>query len=70
MPPFQSRSTGARSSSWIRSFGDSSSASIESASFAWLEIGAMVGQPLDPANKTLTAWQARVAARPSIAAAT
>ena len=37
--------------------------------FGFLEFGAQVGQPLDPANKNLTAWQARVAARPSVAAA-
>ncbi|HUO11689.1 MAG TPA: glutathione S-transferase family protein [Caulobacteraceae bacterium] len=35
--------------------------------FAFLEFGAQVGQPLDAANKNLTAWQARVAARPSVA---
>ena len=34
-----------------------------------IEFGGQVGQPLDAANKTLVAWQARVAARPSIAAA-
>ncbi|HWA63639.1 MAG TPA: glutathione S-transferase family protein [Caulobacteraceae bacterium] len=33
--------------------------------FCFLQFGAQVGQPLDPANKNLTAWQARVAARPS-----
>lgn len=37
--------------------------------FAFLEFGAQVGQPLDPANKNLTAWYARMAARPSVAAA-
>jgi glutathione S-transferase len=37
--------------------------------FGFLEFGAQVGQPLDPANKNLAAWQARVAARPSVAAA-
>jgi len=37
--------------------------------FAFLEFGAQVGQPLDPANANLTAWYARVKARPSIAAA-
>jgi glutathione S-transferase len=36
--------------------------------FGFLEFGAQVGQPLDPANTNLTAWQARVAARPSVAA--
>ena len=36
--------------------------------FGFLEFGAQVGQPLDAANKNLTAWQARVAARPSAAA--
>ena len=37
--------------------------------FSFLEFGAQVGQPLDPANKNLTAWYARVAARPSVTAA-
>lgn len=37
--------------------------------FAFLEFGAQVGQPLDAANKNLTAWYARMAARPSVAAA-
>jgi len=36
--------------------------------FAFLEFGAQVGQPLDPADKNLVAWQARVAARPIVAA--
>jgi len=36
--------------------------------FAFLEFGARVGQPLDPANKNLTAWYERVSKRPSIAA--
>ena len=36
--------------------------------FVFLEFGAQVGQPLDPANKNLVAWHARVAARPSAAA--
>jgi glutathione S-transferase len=36
--------------------------------FGFLEFGAQVGQPLDPANKTLTAWRDRMAARPSAAA--
>jgi glutathione S-transferase len=38
--------------------------------FGFLEFGAQVGQPLDAANQNLTAWQARVAARPSVAAGT
>jgi glutathione S-transferase len=37
--------------------------------FTVIEFGGQVGQPLDPANKTLVAWQGRVAARSSIAAA-
>jgi glutathione S-transferase len=36
--------------------------------WVFLDFGAQVGQPLDPANKNLTAWQARVAERPSVAA--
>ena len=36
--------------------------------FAFVEFGAQVGQPLDPANKNLAAWKDRVAARPSAAA--
>ena len=36
--------------------------------FSFVEFGAQVGQPLDPANKNLAAWHARVAARPSAAA--
>lgn len=36
--------------------------------FAFLEFGAMVGQPLDPSNKNLAAWYARMAARPSVKA--
>ena len=36
--------------------------------YSFLDFGAQVGQPLDPANANLTAWQARVAARPSAAA--
>jgi glutathione S-transferase len=36
--------------------------------FGFLEFGAQVGQPLDPANKNLSAWKDRVAARPSAAA--
>lgn len=37
--------------------------------FAFLEFGAQVGQPLDPAFAKLTDWFARVKARPSAAAA-
>jgi glutathione S-transferase len=33
--------------------------------FAFLQFGATVGQQLDPANANLTAWYARMAARPS-----
>jgi glutathione S-transferase len=36
--------------------------------FAFLEFGQAVGQPLNPANKTITAWYERVKARPSVAA--
>jgi glutathione S-transferase len=36
--------------------------------FVFLDFAAQVGQPLDPANKNLTAWMARVAERPSWAA--
>jgi glutathione S-transferase len=36
--------------------------------FSFLEFGAQVGQPLDPANRNLTAWKSRVAERPSAAA--
>ncbi len=36
--------------------------------FAFLEFGATVGQPLDPALENLNAWRERVAARPSIEA--
>ena len=36
--------------------------------FALIEFGAVVGQPLDPSLKTLTAWFERVKARPSAAA--
>lgn len=36
--------------------------------FAFLEFMAKVGQPLDPANKNLTAWMERMKARPSAAA--
>ena len=35
--------------------------------FSFVEFGAMVGQPLDPALTNLTAWRGRVAARPSAA---
>jgi len=35
--------------------------------FAFVEFGAQVGQPPNPDNKNLAAWQARVAARPSVA---
>lgn len=36
--------------------------------YSFVEFGAMVGQPLDPALTNLAAWQGRVAARPSAAA--
>jgi glutathione S-transferase len=36
--------------------------------FGFIEFGTQVGQPLAPANKTLTAWRERMAARPSAAA--
>ncbi len=36
--------------------------------FCFLEFGAAVGQPLDPANKNVAAWFARVKARPSASA--
>jgi glutathione S-transferase len=36
--------------------------------FVFLDFAAQVGQPLDPANKNLTAWMGRVAERPSAAA--
>ena len=36
--------------------------------YVFVEFGAQVGQPLDPANKNLAAWTDRVAARPSAAA--
>jgi glutathione S-transferase len=36
--------------------------------FGFVEFGTQVGQPLDPANKNLTAWRERMAARPSAAA--
>ena len=37
--------------------------------FGFIEFGAQVGQPLDPANKTLTAWRERMAARPTCSVA-
>lgn len=36
--------------------------------WVFLDFAAQVGQALDPANKNLTAWMARVGARPSAAA--
>ena len=33
--------------------------------YCWLDFGGTVGQPLDPANTNITAWFARVGARPS-----
>jgi glutathione S-transferase len=36
--------------------------------YGFIEFGGQVGQPLDPANKTLVAWRERVATRPSAAA--
>ena len=36
--------------------------------YVFLDFAAQVGQPLDPANKHLTAWMAKVAERPSAAA--
>ena len=36
--------------------------------YAFVDFGAGVGQPLDPANKNLAAWKERVAGRPSAAA--
>ncbi len=36
--------------------------------YAFLDFGAQVGQPLDPANANLTAWLDRVKTRPSVAA--
>jgi len=36
--------------------------------FGFIEFGAQVGQPLDPANRNLAAWKDRVLARPSAAA--
>jgi glutathione S-transferase len=38
--------------------------------FVFLDFAAQVGQPLDPANKNLTAWMARIGERPSAAAST
>lgn len=37
--------------------------------FGFVEFGAMVGQPIDPANAKIAAWFDRVKARPSAAAA-
>ncbi|MGA0601868.1 glutathione S-transferase family protein [Caulobacter sp. KR2-114] len=37
--------------------------------YCFLQFGAQVGQPLDPANKNIAAWLERVKARPSAAAA-
>jgi glutathione S-transferase len=36
--------------------------------YCFLDFGAMVGQPLDPANANIAAWFARVAQRPSVTA--
>ena len=36
--------------------------------YVFVEFGAQVGQPLDPANKNLAAWKDRVAARAKVAA--
>ena len=36
--------------------------------YAFLDFGAAVGQPLNPANKAIGAWFERVKARPSVAA--
>jgi glutathione S-transferase len=36
--------------------------------YCWIDFAGQVGQPLDPANKNLTAWMAKVGARPSVAA--
>ncbi|MFN3523718.1 MAG: glutathione S-transferase family protein [Phenylobacterium sp.] len=36
--------------------------------FCFLQFGAQVGQPLDPANKNLVAWMERVKARAAVAA--
>ena len=36
--------------------------------FCWLDFGALVGQPLDPANTNIKAWFDRVAQRPSLKA--
>lgn len=36
--------------------------------FSFVEFGALVGQPLDPANRRLAAWHDRMASRPSAAA--
>lgn len=37
--------------------------------YAFLEFGAAVGQPLDPANANITRWFAQMQARPSVTAA-
>jgi glutathione S-transferase len=36
--------------------------------YSFLDFGAQFGQPLDPANRNLTAWKSRVAERASVAA--
>jgi len=36
--------------------------------YVFLEFGAQVGQPINPDNKNIVAWHARVGARPSAAA--
>lgn len=36
--------------------------------FSFVEFGALVGQPLDPAHRRLAAWHDRMASRPSAAA--
>jgi glutathione S-transferase len=36
--------------------------------YVFLEFGAQVGQPLDPANANIAAWMERVKQRPSVAA--
>ncbi len=36
--------------------------------YVWLDFGAQVGQPLDPANGNLAAWFKQVAERPSVKA--
>ncbi len=55
MPPFQSRSTGARRISRISSTGESSRASISNAALTWSEIGidfAVRGQTPPPSEMT------------------